>query len=215
MHWMHMLYRRGYPRPALGAVVAAASLLAGCGGTEGTGGAGADAPSPVPVPTGRGPAFRLAPRPPALRGQAVDGARCSADPGPRVQAHIELFARGAVVPVPPGIGVVPPLVRDGAYVRGGRCSYPVRTTEPTGLLELRQGRPLPLGRLFAIWGQPLSPTRLAGFRASPRAPVRAYLNGRRWRGDPRDLPLTRHAVVALEVGPHIAPHARYRFPDAA
>jgi hypothetical protein len=128
--------------------------------------------------------------------------------------HVELFAQRQVVVVPAGIGMAPPVQRRGAYVLGARCSYPLRTREPTGLVELdSQAEPLTLGDLFAVWGQPLSTTRLAGFRAPPGQRVEAYLDGRPWRGDPRAMPLRRHAVVVLEVGGHVPPHAAYRFPD--
>jgi hypothetical protein len=96
-------------------------------------------------------------------------------------------------------------------VRGGRCSYAIRTREPTGLLELQagmRGRGLTLGQLFDLWGQPLSRTRLAGFHGTMRATVA----GRRWRGDPRAIPLGAHAVLALAVGPPVPVHARYVFP---
>ena len=53
--------------------------------------------------------------------------------------HVELFANRRVVIVPAGIGIVPPLRRDGAYVLGGRCSYPLRTREPTGVVEVAGG----------------------------------------------------------------------------
>jgi hypothetical protein len=65
-----------------------------------------------------------------------------------------------------------------------------------------------LGDLFAVWGQPLSRRRLAAFRGR----VEAYLDGARWRRDPRRIPLRRHAQVVLEVGGQVPPHARYRFP---
>jgi hypothetical protein len=96
----------------------------------------------------------------------------------------------------------------GAYVRGGRCSYRVRAREPTGVIEVEPGSRLALGDLFSVWGQPLSRRRLAGFRG----PVEAFVAGRRWAGDPRAIPLTRHAQIVLEVGGHVPPHARYRFP---
>jgi hypothetical protein len=111
--------------------------------------------------------------------------------------------------VAPGIGISPPRARDGAYVRGGRCSYPLRTREPTGVVEVQAaGRRKTLGDLFAVWGQPLSRTRMAGFKG----PVRAYVGGRRWRTDPRAIPLKRHAQIVLEVGGYVKPHARYHFP---
>lgn len=215
------LVHRAAPRLPLGAlaVLAAAGSLAGCGDARRSRAVAVEPAMsrvawPVPVPTGHGVRFRLAARGGAVgRGHAVGRLRCTARPGARVLAHVELFAEGLVVPVPPGIGVAPPLVRRGAYVRRGRCSFPVRTTEPTGLLELSRGAPLSLGDLFSVWGQPLSRTRLAAFSTSAGAPVRAYLGGRLWRGDPRSLPLAAGAVVVLEVGRYVAPHISYRFPS--
>jgi hypothetical protein len=111
-----------------------------------------------------------------------------------------------VLPVPAGIGVAPPQHRSGAYVRGGACSYPVRTFEPTGVVVVDAAHPLSLRELFAVWGQPLSRGRLTGFRGA----VVAYLNGRRWPGAAAAIPLHCHAEIVLEVGPHLPP--AYRFP---
>jgi hypothetical protein len=134
--------------------------------------------------------------------------RCERAAGPRFGAHLELFAARRVVLVAPGIGVAPPRTRTGAYVRGGRCSYGVRTREPTGVVEVAAGTRATLGGLFAVWGQPLGRGRMAGFRG----PVRAYVDGRPWHGDPGAIPLVRHAQIVLEVGGFVPPHASYRFP---
>jgi hypothetical protein len=172
-------------------------------------------PSPGP-PIGVGPTAAYMPMARgalASAGDRIGRLGCAGESGRRVGAHVELFAHRRVVVVPAGVGMAPPLQASGAYVRAARCSYPVRTREPTGLLELdpRPG-PFTLGDLFAIWGQPLSARRLAGFRAPPGTRVAAYLDGRPWPGDPRALPLRRHAVIVLEVGGHVPPHATYRFP---
>ena len=68
-----------------------------------------------------------------------------------------------------------------------------------------------LGSFFALWGQPLGPRRLAGFRAAGRERVRAWVDGRLWRGDPRRIPLRPHAEIVLELGRFVPPHAIYRF----
>ncbi len=125
--------------------------------------------------------------------------------------HLELFGRGRVVIVPAGIGVAPPWRLHGAEVLDGACSYPARTRRPTGVIELAAGARLTLGRFFALWGQPLGPDRLAGFRASGGERVRGYVDGRRWRADVRAIPLRRHAEIVLELGAYVPPHARYRF----
>jgi hypothetical protein len=167
---------------------------------------------PIATPIGAGPRYHP-PAAPArvLRGEPAGGLRCRAD-GPRFGVHVELFARGRVVVVPAGIGVAAPRRRVGAFVRPRGCSYAVRTTGPTGVLEVRRGARLTLGRLFAVWGQPLSPTRLAGFSTRRSAPVRAYVAGRRWRGPLGAIPLRRHAQIVLELGRFVPPHRSFRFP---
>jgi hypothetical protein len=190
-------------------LVAAATLpvvLAGCGA-----GLHRDSPLPTSAPSlGPTPLYRppsLSPR--AARGLPIRGMLCVAARHARYGVHVELFAAGRVVLVAPGIGVAPPRSRTGAYVRGGRCSYPLRTLEPTGVVEVEGGaRPQTVGHLFAVWGQPLSRSRMAGFRGS----VRAYVGGWRWLRAPGAIPLRRHAEIVLEVGRYVRPHRAYRFP---
>ena len=110
--------------------------------------------------------------------------------------------------MPAGIGIAPPRVRRGALVVSGRCEYPLRTREPTGLVEVAACARLTLGDLFRVWGEPLTRRRVLGFRG----PVAAYLGPRRRRGDPRAIPLGPHAVVTLEIGTYVRPHADYAFP---
>jgi hypothetical protein len=83
-------------------------------------------------------------------------------------------------------------------VREGRCSYPLRTTEPTGVIEVA-GNNRTLGDLFAIWGQPLRADRI-------------FVNGKGFTGDPRAIELHKHDQIVIEVGGYVKPHPRYRFP---
>jgi hypothetical protein len=126
-------------------------------------------------------------------------------------AHVELFARGRVVIVPAGIGVAAPFARDGAFVRPRGCTYPLRTLDPTGVVEIDRRDRLTLRDLFHVWGEPLSRTRLAGFRTAVTRPVRAYVAGRRWRGAIGAIPLRRHAEIVLELGRYIRPHRVFLF----
>ena len=162
----------------------------------------------VPLPFGRGVAFR----PPSLgaaaaRGRPIAGMVCGGDAVARYGVHLELFDRRRVVSIPAGIGVAPPRVRSGAYVRGGRCSYPLRTVESTGVIEVAAGSVCRLGDFFAVWGQPLARGRVLSFRG----PLAAFVDGRAWRGDPRAIPLTRHAQIVIEVAGAVVPHSVYRF----
>jgi hypothetical protein len=158
------------------------------------GGAVLAAPPPLhPWPIGVGPRYR----PAALvrAGEPVAGLTCGHG-GRRFRVHLELFAHRRVVVVPPGIGVA----------RSG-CSYPLRTTAPTGVVEVR-GRGRTLGELFAVWGRRLGPRRLLSFRGR----VSVFVGGRRRAGDPRAVALTPHAQIVVEVGGYVAPHPAYVFP---
>jgi hypothetical protein len=98
-----------------------------------------------------------------------------------------------------------------ARVIPGRCTYPLRTLDPTGVIEVRPGARATLGDFFRVWGQHLGRRRIAGFRT--RASVLAFVGGKRWRGDPRTIPLTRHAQIVLALGGYVRPHPRYLFPN--
>jgi hypothetical protein len=130
----------------------------------------------------------------------------------RYAAHLEVFANRRDLVIPAGIGIAPPRVRKGAYITGGRCSYPVRTVEPTGLIEIERGVEATVGELFELWGQELSKQRLLSFHARRGRAVSAFVNGRRWRGEPRRIPLKRHSAIVLEIGGFFPPTRRYAFP---
>jgi len=183
-------------------VLAAALTLAGCGQ--------ADEQQVLPPPgAGIGPAHQLASLSERVARAERIGALACGDQRRASVAHVELFAHGRVVIVPAGIGVAPPRRRDGAYVRGGACRYPLWTHEPTGLVELGAGGHT-LGDLFDVWGEPLSARRLARWRGR----VRVYVGGRLRQGDPRAVPLDRHAQVVVQLGePVLRPNADYAFPE--
>ncbi len=187
-------------------MLGAAVALAGCGATQ-TG------PSPVPAGVGMSPRYRPPPSGAAVRAAApVGGLRCSRARVRRFGVHVELLTHGRIILLPAGVGLAPPLRRCGAYVAGGRCSYPIRTLAPTGVLEVQRSARWTLGDLFALWGQPLTRRRLGGFLAAPHGRVEAFVDARRWSGEPGAIPLRRHAEIYLAVGRAAPPHADYRFP---
>jgi hypothetical protein len=156
------------------------------------------APPPVhPWPIGAGRRYQPPAANQAVReGRPVGGLRCANDR--RFAVHIELFARRQVAIVPPGIGVA----------RSG-CTYPMRTTTPTGVVEvLAQGR-FTLADFFRVWGRRFDATHLLSFRGR----VSVFVGGKRRTADPRVLVLTQHAQIVLEVGGYVAPHPRYLFPS--
>jgi hypothetical protein len=126
--------------------------------------------------------------------------------------HVEVFAANRVVLVPAGVGVSQPFGYSGGRISQARCFGALVTIDPTGLVLVRRGSHLPLSALFRSWGEPLSPTRVASFPATGGRHVDVFVGGHRWHGDPRRVPLTAHAEIVLEVGPHVPPHASYQFP---
>lgn len=166
----------------------------------------------IPTPIGVGPRFHPGALSPAVaQRKPIDGLRCEASRGPRFGVHVELFAHGRVVLVPAGIGVATPWTSPRPHVVTGSCSYPARTTTPTGVIEIPRGRQLTLARFFAVWGQPLDAGRLVGFRGRRGEGVRAYVGGARWRGPVGAIPLAPHAEIVLELGRYIPPHSTYLF----
>ncbi len=156
-------------------------------------------------PIGAGPRFH-----PAPTGAAVG--RCARRLGSRSAVHVEVFAANRVVIVPAGIGVRPPLTLSAGRITGARCYGALVTLEPTGVVLVRAHEPIPLSSLFRSWGQPLSPSRLGSFVASPRTHVATFVDGRRWRGAPGSVPLESRSEIVLEVGPHVPPHRSFAFP---
>ena len=172
------------------------------------------ASAPIPTPIGVGSGYQISATSPSVaRARPIHGLRCAKTPPRSVSAHVELFANRRVLLVPAGIGIAPPLEVNGAYIRGGRCFYPVRTSDPTGIVQFSASKELTLRDLFAVWGQRLTSTRLASFRARKGERVRGYLAGRRWRGDVPSIPLRRHAQIVLEIGGYVPPHRSFLFPD--
>lgn len=155
-------------------------------------------------PIGGGPRFR--PPPP----RSVDG-RCAPTLGARTAVHVELFAANRVVIVPAGIGVARPWRASAGRIVAARCYGRVVTLEPTGVVLASRSAPATLAELFAAWHQPLSTRRLASFTAPAGGRVAVFVDGRRRWGAPGSVPLTEHAEIVLEVGPHVPPHTSFAF----
>ena len=156
----------------------------------------AHAAAPIPTRIGAGPRYLLpAVSAAAAHARPINRLRCTRVGGTRELAHVELFAEKLVLLLPAGIGTA------------SHCSYGVRTTQPTGVVEFVTGLHPTIGDLFSVWGQPLSAQRIASFRGA----VAAWVDGKRWHGDVRAIPLRRHSEIVIEVGGYVPPHAFFLF----
>jgi hypothetical protein len=118
--------------------------------------------------------------------------------------------------VPFGIGIAPPLeieqTRAGLYAAGGQCFSYLHTHAADGIIHIESPiqRVYTLGEFFDVWNQPLARNRVG----SAAGPVTAFVNGRRYSGDPRAIPLLAHAQIQLDVGRPIVTPESITFPDS-
>jgi hypothetical protein len=146
----------------------------------------------------------LAPLRGAATGSTVDGVQCntSEQVAYHIHTHLTVYVNGALRAVPPGIGVVQPVAQrtaDGVFDQASRCYYWLHTHAQDGIIhvEAPTQKTYTLGQFFAIWRQPLT-----GDQVGPaRGTVTAYVNGRRFAGDPASIPLVSHEDVQFDVGP--------------
>ncbi len=149
-------------------------------------------------------------------GQPVDGIQCETMERTvyHIHAHLAVFVDGSARTVPAGIGVAPPqqiaTQSDGTpFVVSGSCFYWLHSHTQDGIIHIESPTPqtYTLGEYFDIWRQPVSLTQVGPARGS----VTAYVDGQRWSGDPRGIPLTAHALIQLDVGVGVGPQG-FSFP---
>lgn len=141
-------------------------------------------------------------------GQTIDGITCGAMEYAtlHLHPHLSIFYNGMQVQVPALVGVTP--------TNSGGCLYWIHTHDATGLIHVEAPQLAPtggtdynLGMFFDIWGQELSSNSVAGLKG----PVTVYVNGAKYDGDARLIPLKAHSQITLEVG-KIVPPPVYLFP---
>jgi hypothetical protein len=140
--------------------------------------------------------------PSGATGSTVDGIKCESSEqlAYHIHAHLAIFVNGEQRLVPAGVGIY-----------DGTCIYWLHTHDDSGILHVESpdSRVFTLGNFFAVWQQPLSATQVG----PAKGPVTAWVDGKRFTGDPAKIQLTLHAVIQLDVGtPSPAPKP-FTFPD--
>ena len=153
----------------------------------------------VPIPA----APALASTATRTSGQRVDGISCDNHEQLlyHIHAHLTIFANGSPRQVPAGIGIPGSQTQNtpqGPEAVGGTCIYWLHTHAPDGIIHIESPihRTYTLGDFFDEWGQPLGPGQVGPATGH----VTALYNGQVYQGNPRDIPLTKHAQIQLEVG---------------
>lgn len=108
-----------------------------------------------------------------------------------IHQHIDVFVDGGTVVVPAGIGI-----NDSSFIS------PIHTHDTTGVIHVESptNQQFTLGQFFAIWDVRFTPTRVGGYRATATHPIRLYLDGKPFQGDPSRLVLASHQEIAVVIG---------------
>ena len=168
---------------------------------------GPNGPESVPIPSApplAGPSAKTA-------GQPVDGIHCDTSEHVlfHIHAHLTIIVNGSPRQVPAAIGIPEPRAQNspqGQFVSSGKCFYWLHTHAADGIIHTESPihRTYTLGNFFDEWGQPLGPGQVGPAKGH----VTAIYNGKAYQGNPRDIPLTEHAQIELQVGtPLVAPES--------
>jgi len=132
-----------------------------------------------------------------------------------IHAHAAIYVNGKQRAIPAGIGIPPPRqvaqTSQGPFVTGGTCFYWLHSHTADGIVHIESPikRTYTLGDYFAIWNQPLSANQVGPVRGS----ITAFVNGRKFSGNPASIPLKAHNVIQLDVGTPIVPPQPFSFPS--
>jgi hypothetical protein len=113
-----------------------------------------------------------------------------------VHTHVSIFLNGEALSVPPEVGIV-------QSTPTARCFYPIHTHDKSGKIHVEALAPatFTLGQLFAIWGQPLTNTNVAGLTGLP---VVVYVTDNGTVTEVADnwtnIELTSHREITIVVG---------------
>lgn len=152
-------------------------------------------------------------------GTPVDGITCrtAADQVVRYHIHIlvDVYVDGRRVRIPAGVGIPPPRTVEhfpgGVFLDNGPsgCLYWLHVHANDGVIHVESPfkATFTLGQFFDVWHQPLGPSQVG----PERNPVTAFENGKRFIGNPRNIPLLPHAVIQLDVGRPVVPFVPEHF----
>jgi hypothetical protein len=144
-------------------------------------------------------------------GQAVSGLNCTLRSTAYTYTHLSIYQDGRLLTLPGNVGVVEPTM---AAPTG--CAYPLHTVDSSGKIHMdaTTNASYTLGQFFAIWGETLDASNVAGVTGSP---ITIYVNDggtlTQYTGDPASLVLPPHGEVTIEVGTPLAQIPTYTWTD--
>ena len=129
-------------------------------------------------------------------GQTIQGVPCAAPVETfHIHSHLSIIVNGTAQAIAANTGIINTPALD--------CHYYIHTHDRSGKLHIETPAAVnyTLGQYFAIWGQPLSTTNVAGITGMP---LTVYITENntvtQFTGDPATIPLQSHRHIALVLG---------------
>ena len=131
-------------------------------------------------------------------GRPIAGISCDAMEGSRIHIHqhLVILDHGKPVDVPFDVG----------RPQTARCLYWLHTHTPDGIIHIEAPaeRKFTLGDFFEIWGQPLSRRQAAAATGTKKVPLKIWVDGKVYTGDPRKIILASRTDITIMAGPPFA-----------
>lgn len=141
-------------------------------------------------------------------GKTIDG-QIGCNPGMEygtvyhIHMHLTMYDAGKQVTLPAQVG----------FNYNHSCLYWLHTHDTSGVIHLEAPRHMKptLGTFFDVWGKPLSRTQMASQSVKPGQRMKVYVDMKPYTGNPRDITLTSHKTITIEIGPPFVKPQPYNF----
>jgi hypothetical protein len=110
-----------------------------------------------------------------------------------IHQHLDIFVNGKPVTVPAGIGIN----MDARFISQ------LHTHDVSGVIHVEsdQVRDFTLGQFFDVWGVRFTKDCIGGYCTKGNDKLRVFSDGKPVTGDPTNLVLSSHQVIAVVFGP--------------
>jgi hypothetical protein len=110
-----------------------------------------------------------------------------------IHQHLDIFIDGKPVTIPAGIGIN----------MSARFISQLHTHDVSGVIHVEsdQVRDFSLGQFFDVWGVRFTKDCIGGYCVKGNDRLRVFSNAKPVTGDPRNLVLVPHQVIAVVYGP--------------
>jgi hypothetical protein len=114
-----------------------------------------------------------------------------------IHQHLDVFVNGKRVTVPALVGIY-----GGGDPTQGGFFVELHTHDSSGIIHVEAPKKdaFTLGQFFGVWGVRLSKQCVGGYCAAPGKPLKFYLDGKPFTGDPNNIVLRQHDEYAVVYG---------------